>query len=157
MVLNAAMPDTARGRFEIFVRPSLKEWTDEPDDLRRATTLAGHINDCAERLCRHDTGGTPSKDTLAEFRRGLASRCPEFGIIRDVGDGGKHVELDRGSRKVSHQGQTQRTGSFSRGFSDGFDVTRMIVTDDFGVVHEFDELVPAVVSCIEQELAMRGL
>lgn len=97
------------------------------------------------------------RPVLDAFRNTLAATCPEFAIIRDIADAEKHVELTRQSRRLSRHDQTRRTGSFSRGFSDAFDVLRIVAEDDGGVVHEFDDLVPAVVTSLEGEMTRRGL
>jgi hypothetical protein len=94
---------------------------------------------------------------LDAFRNALAAKCPEFSLIRDIADAEKHVVLTRQSRKLSTHGQTRRIGSFSRAFSDAFDVVRIVAEDDQGTVHEFEDLVPVVVGCLESELAARGL
>ena len=149
---------TPRGFFDRYIVPALGDWTKNPDDKRLATTLAGALNNSIDRLCAHDKGPTPKKTDLLALRDQLAAKCPEFGLIRDIADTEKHVQLTRRTRRVSKLDQTQTSGAFGTGFdAAGFDVVRIVVVEDDGTVHEFADIVPAAVTCIENELAARGL
>ena len=48
---------------------------------------------------------------MVRHRNGLTAReCQDFGLVRDVADAHKHVELDRPTRRVTRADQTTKGG-----------------------------------------------
>lgn len=43
-----------------------------------------------------------------KYRNALAEGCPDFGLLRDVVDGTKHVHLSRSNRRISSEEQTKQ-------------------------------------------------
>ncbi len=44
----------------------------------------------------------------AQYRDALAEECPDFGLVRDIADGTKHIWLRRKNRRISSAEQTGR-------------------------------------------------
>jgi hypothetical protein len=101
--------NTPREFFEKTVEPSYQDWRNEPLVEHRARALFGFANDMAERMFHHLALEKVYRDRgPAQYRDALAEECPDFGLLRDIADGTKHVRLTRASRKISNAEQTGR-------------------------------------------------
>ena len=108
-----------RDFFERHVKPNYALWQATlleehlaKNAVAEANNMAAHVFHYWKNRDRSEVYGARSE---AEYRDELAKpeRTPDFGLVRDVADGHKHVELTRPSR-VTRSDQTQ-TGSLAWG------------------------------------------
>ncbi len=94
--------ETPRDFFETKAKPSYWDWRDEPLAEHRALTLFGFANDMAEQMFHHlALEKKYGKRGQGQYRDELTRSHPDFGLLRDIADGTKHIRLDRASRKIS--------------------------------------------------------
>lgn len=141
--------------FEHYVKPPVEQWRSDPDSEWKAKVAAMALNDMAERYWHYWKDRDRSKVYAAtkprEFREALVlHECEDFQLIWDVADAHKHVELDRGNRKVSKSSQA---GVQEIAFMDGLweEVTwdpfiAMAVRLDDGLKRPFNVLVDRVMA-----------
>ena len=74
-----------------------------------AKVAVGHANVMAARMWHHYQG-TPrdyGAKSEGQYREAItANECADFGLVRDIADGFKHVKLTRPSRRVTSADQT---------------------------------------------------
>ena len=101
--------ETPRDFFETKAKPSYWDWRDEPLAEHRALALFGFANDMAEQMFHHlALEKKYGKRGQGQYRDELTRSHPDFGLLRDIADGTKHVRLDRGNRKISSADKTGR-------------------------------------------------
>ena len=97
-----------------------------------------------------------------------AKECLDFGLLRDVVDGHKHVELTRRSKKVTHYSQTKEetNGGFfppnyfaSNYFGRGYfsPMPRFVVTLDDGSKRDLSTILENVFNMWKDLLGRMGL
>ena len=84
-----------RAFLENMVKPALQIWRDDPLTEYKAKAVAGYINDLAERYARVMGRNDPHR-----VRDELTAECPDFGLVRDVADGTKHLIVERPNSRV---------------------------------------------------------
>jgi len=94
-----------------FVRRAYDEWLAAPLDEYRAKMAVHQANVMAERMWHYWNKRDPSKvfatPKVREYRKYLRGTvCQDFGLIWDVDDAHKHVQLNRASRDVTNASQT---------------------------------------------------
>jgi hypothetical protein len=104
-----------RAFFERHVLLNYRDWLASPLDERLAKNAVADANNMAARVFHY----WRSQDLMtkiqgaaseAQYRDHLSVReCPDFGLVRDVADAHKHVELDRPNRRVTRSNQTAKT------------------------------------------------
>jgi hypothetical protein len=99
--------------FKQFVRRSFEEFRAKPEDEYLAKTAVMHANVMAERMWHAYKDTEPARVysavSASRYRDELtAKECDEFGLIRDVADGFKHLKLTQRpqTRRVSSAAQT---------------------------------------------------
>ena len=98
-----------RDFFEKVVKPSYQDWRNEPLAEHRAKALFGFANDMAERIYHHFALEKKyGKHGEGRYRDELGRTDPDFGLLRDIADGTKHIQLGRTNRKISSANQTGR-------------------------------------------------
>jgi hypothetical protein len=101
---SSSVPTTPRKFFEQYVRRSFDDLRMHPDDEYLAMTAAEYANAMAGRLWHHHRVLRPWRlygaSNEGEYRNALAAKeCAEYGLIRDVADGFKHLKvMSRGGR-----------------------------------------------------------
>jgi len=101
--------------FEGHVLRNYHEWLASPLDERLAKNAVADANNMAARVFHYWRGRDLSKihgaTNEGEYRNELVAReCHDFGLVRDVADAHKHVELDRPNRRVTRASQTAKGG-----------------------------------------------
>jgi hypothetical protein len=101
--------------FENHVLPNYKDWLASPSNERLAKNAVADANNMAARVFRYWQGRDPNKihgaTNEGAYRNELTVReCQDFGLVRDVADAHKHVELDRSNRRATSADQTARGG-----------------------------------------------
>ena len=94
-----------------FVMRSYEEWLEKPLDEYLAKIAVTDANIMAERIWHQLKDTNPGKVFNAaspgDYRNEVATReCADFGLVRDVAEGFKHVRLSRSTRRVSGKDQT---------------------------------------------------
>jgi hypothetical protein len=108
------------------VRPTVDDFLLHRDCVRRGVLAALAISSLADHIAvvvsersgvlgLHPAGATlPKKegkkvrDEIAAFRGGLAQRCYDFALVRDVADATKHARLDRDDAQIRDVSGVQR-------------------------------------------------
>lgn len=94
--------DHPRKFYEEYVKPSYEAWLKDRLNKPLAQAAVHHANVMAERLAHYENRGkSPTK-----FREELAKGLPDFGLVWDVDDAHKHLELSRPGRRVTSSRQT---------------------------------------------------
>lgn len=101
---------TPRKFFEDFVVRSFKEFRAKPHEEYLAKIAAGHANVMAERMWYHYKDRDPARvfgaRNAGDYREAVVkNECDDFGIVRDVAEGFKHVQLRRATRRVTSADQ----------------------------------------------------
>ncbi len=99
--------------FDNHAKPNYEDWLANLTDERLAKNAVADANNMAERVFRYWRGRDPAQiygaGTPKEYREQLANReCQDFGLIWDVADAHKHIELNRPSRRITHSDQTKK-------------------------------------------------
>ncbi len=97
--------------FEDYVKPNYEAWRANQLDVRLAKNAVADANNMAARVFMHWEKNDPSKvygvTSEGRYRAELTAReCRDFGLVRDVAEAHKHVELDRAPRQVTRSEQT---------------------------------------------------
>ena len=100
-----------RDFFETHVRPNYQAWLNSPLEEHLAKNAVAEANNMAERMYHHLSMNNPQlifgAKKPSEYRDYLTeSKCPDFALIRDVADAHKHLGLDRKSRRLTRDSQT---------------------------------------------------
>lgn len=98
--------------FENHLKPNYDEWMASPLDDRRAKNAVGDANNMAARVFHYWNTRDPAQiynaTSEGSYRNELVSNeCTDFGLIRDVAEAYKHVELNRSSRQLTRTEQTR--------------------------------------------------
>ena len=98
---------TPRDFFEKIVKPSYQDWRDKPLAEHRARALFSFANDMAEWMYHH----LRLKKKFGErgegrYREELHRTDPDFGLLKDIANGTKHVWVTRRNPMISNAGQT---------------------------------------------------
>lgn len=108
--------------FRDFVRRAYDEHLQSPLDEYRAKSAVQEIDNMAERMWHYWSKRDPSKvyntASASGYREYLrANVCQDFGLVWDVHDAHKHVEL---TRRIEHRKVTthKQTGADKAGWSD---------------------------------------
>ncbi len=111
-----------RDFFEKVVKPSYRDWRNEPLAEYRAKALFGFANDMAERMFHHlALENKYGKRGEGQYRDELGRTVSDFGSLRDIAYGTKHFRLRRGNRKISSAKQTGRGALFWDKLGDKFE------------------------------------
>lgn len=89
---------------------------------RNVAVKAWHLGDHAFKAL----GTRSGFDSLPQFQNHVRDECPELAWLQDVCIETKHGEITRYPPRI-HAARLHR-GSFSRGFSRGFDVSRLEIS-----------------------------
>lgn len=129
--------------FEEYVKPAYEEWEKDRLEMRLAMSVFQEANNVADYMYNYWKSRDPSKvygtSSPGRYRDELArTECGAFGLLRDIAEGHKHVELSRDSRKVTRADQkgkqTLGGGYSSAPFStvpySGSHSYLIVVTDD---------------------------
>ena len=108
------------------VQPTLDDFFHHRDCIRRGMLAALAVNSLADHiavagsersglLSLHPPGvplpkgeRPKARSELDAFRRGLARRCRDFALVRDVADATKHARLDRDDAQIKDVSGVQR-------------------------------------------------
>jgi hypothetical protein len=146
-------PSPARTYFDSDFFPALQDFNRDPTDLRKARIVTDDANNMVERLHAHEKAIGTTQLTEGKYREAAVSTCPTFKLIWDLADARKHGRLTRGlPRLLTTDGQAKITGDFSREHSYEFDICRVVVEDDSGKLHEFEDAINEVATFIGDEL-----
>jgi hypothetical protein len=108
--MNAIARNRAHDFFDTHVLPTVNEWRNAPLDLRLAMQAAAALNQMADHYwygySSENRAQVFNQTAVGDFRRELAARSPNFGLIRDVAEAHKHVKLNRKDRLLTSAGQT---------------------------------------------------
>jgi hypothetical protein len=89
---------------EDIMMPTMKEFTENPGDRRHAFLAAMVVSHFADYIFEERPplrGSFPhSRKGLSDYREWLALKCPEWGLVRDIGDVSKHCRLTRRTAEV---------------------------------------------------------
>lgn len=140
-----------RDFFKNTLEPTfLESKTHHHSNLRFFKQTSQAFNNLVERLAHEEVNNlhneTQRKKIIKEYRDCIANDCPEYGIIRDVADAEKHIQISRKGRRLTKDSQTEESmaggwsaNAFSKtSFSSlSFDFTRneIIVYCDDGSEH----------------------
>jgi hypothetical protein len=110
----------AHDHYDIHVAPVLKEWRDDPTNVRLAKGAAVALYHEADHYWGSYSAADPTRvfgtTSAGLFRSELATRHPEYALLRDVAEAHKHMKLDRSTRVVTEAHQAD-VGSM--GFGQG--------------------------------------
>jgi hypothetical protein len=133
------------------VAPSIEDWRADETAIHKAQSVATNLTHLADHYFL-GYSDQPNKvlgaSSLKDFKNNLAARYPDYGLIRDVCDAHKHVELKRKSRNVTNANQTE-IGSMGWGEAQWGEgrwgsPDEVIITDDNGSKHHFITIVSRV-------------
>jgi hypothetical protein len=127
--------DSAEKYYEEVLKPQQDEFLGASPTFRAGISLASslfHFHEWLHKYRRLDLERVLGKhlDKPADLWREVeAADKARFGYVRDVANASKHVSLDRHpSTPMTHAADVARHGGvYSRGFSRGFDVTRLTI------------------------------
>ena len=150
-----------RDFFNNHLKPNYRDWLNLPLDERLAKNAVSDANNMAARIFNFWNANDISKigDVLDEgaYRNYLSSKCPDFGLVRDIADAHKHVELNRSTRRVTRSDQTQSgtmgwgEGGFGEGRFGG--VEQLVITLDDGSKRPLTAVMGNVINMWEQLLS----
>lgn len=96
--------------FKVHVVPAYDDWRKMPSDIRLAKNLATALNNLAEHYWKLNHQDYPDKVSSTsnpkEYRDELAIKLPGFGLIRDVADCVKHLEINRNTALIRSDNNT---------------------------------------------------
>ncbi|WP_278620820.1 hypothetical protein [Ectopseudomonas oleovorans] len=147
------MPSNSKEYFYLMVEPTVKEFINSPNSLRRGLLAALILNHMIDHLAQENE---PAADRITMNERVKAKRneiigaCHEFQFIWDVADSIKHAKLTaKKSREVSSSSQlTGSAGLFQAPFGEGVfsDAVEIFAVVDNGLEKP---LLPAVIAVFE--------
>ena len=150
--------DDPREFFEQHVRPSYGDWTKNPLDIRLAKNAVSEANNMAERMFSRSGFSTPRS-----YRDHLSGQCEEFSFVWDIADAHKHVELNRGNRKITRDSQTKKIyqGHWPKGWFPKrhwpkgwwFEKEELVVVLDSGKRMPLLRILPKVIEMWEEMLS----
>ena len=139
--------------WEVHYLGNLAEWQKSPDDIRLAMNTIVSANQLADWVFEQSKlNGNPVASSGATYRDQLTQRTTEFGIVRDVADCHKHFALTRSTAAVTAAQDIRNVGTFSRDFSDDFDVSRIEITDKCQTVWQLEATLNVVTEMWKAEL-----
>lgn len=107
--MSTTAPDAADGFMDDVVVPTVKEFLEELGSVRRGMLAALTVSSLADYLFHARPGMRGGAVKVGALRESWAKQCPGFGLVRDVADAAKHVQLDRSSAKLKDVSGVQRT------------------------------------------------
>jgi hypothetical protein len=151
--------------FENHVTPNYKGWFASPLDERLAKNAVADANNMAARVFHYwrsrDSTKIYGATSEGQYRNELAVReCPDFGLVRDVADAHKHVELDRRNRRVTRADQTAKGGMGwgQGGFGEGvFGGPQLVVQLDNGTKRPLSAIMKNVIEMWQRLLTLWSL
>lgn len=148
------MPADSKEYFSLMVEPTVIEFLDAPQNLRRGLLAVLVLNHMVDHLAQENEAAedrkTMNKRVKAK-RREILNKCHEFQFIWDIADSIKHAKLTaRNSREVSTSAQlTGSPGLFQAPFGEGvfFEAVKL-----FAVLENGEEklLLPAITIVFEK-------
>lgn len=164
--MTAATGATPRDFFETMVKPPYQAWLADPLTEWKAKAAVQAADILAERVFvfwhARDASKIHGASSVRKYREHLRDNvCPDFGLVWDIHDGHKHVEITRKGRSVSTATQTGvgrlgfGQGRFGEGTFGGGD--QMVVELDDGTKRAVSAVIANVMAMWETELQRMGL
>lgn len=157
------MASEAASFFVSTVKPTVVEFLENPQDIRRGRLAAIVLNHTADYLALEGYEGNERSEMdrmLKAKRDDLTARCPDFSLIRDIADATKHAKLSvpkKGfPRNLSSSQQiTRPPGIFEASFGEGVFAEAVVVfaTLNDGTIKPIEPAIRAVTEMLEQLLA----
>jgi hypothetical protein len=157
---------TPRTFFDGQLKPSYDAWAAQPLETWIAKTAAANADNMAERVFHHWANtdaskifGMTSASTYREYLRNNV--CADFGLVRDIHDGHKHMILDRKTRQITRADQTDIAtlgygeGGYGEGTYGGSE--QIVVTLDDGSKRALSAILKNVMTMWEKQLTAMGL
>ncbi len=118
------MPSNSKEYFGLMVEPTVREFINNPHELRRGLLAALVLNHMIDHLAQENelaADRNTMNDRLKAKRAEILSTCPEFQFIWDIADSIKHAKLTtKNPREVSSSSQlTGSLGIFQAPFGEG--------------------------------------
>lgn len=118
------MPADSKEYFSLMVEPTVIEFLDAPQNLRRGLLAVLVLNHMVDHLAQENEAAADRKtmnERVNAKRREILNECHEFQFIWDIADSIKHAKLTaRNSREVLTSAQlTGSPGLFQAPFGEG--------------------------------------
>lgn len=148
------MPADSKEYFSLMVEPTVIEFLDAPQNLRRGLLAVLVLNHMVDHLAQENEAAADRKtmnERVKAKRREILNECHEFQFIWDIADSIKHAKLTaRNSREVLTSAQlTGSPGLFQAPFGEGvfFEAVEL-----FAVLENGEEklLLPAITIVFEK-------
>ncbi len=148
------MPADSKEYFSLMVEPTVIEFLDAPQNLRRGLLAVLVLNHMVDHLAQENEAAADRKtmnERVNAKRREILNECHEFQFIWDIADSIKHAKLTaRNSREVLTSAQlTGSPGLFQAPFGEGvfFEAVEL-----FAVLENGEEklLLPAITIVFEK-------
>lgn len=157
-----------RNFFDEFVMPSYAEWRSNELIEWKAKMAVGNLDTMAETCFVYWEEIDPKKihnlNTARQYREFLsANECSDLGLVWDIHDTHKHIELDStrsGGRKVTKANQTKKE---SLGWDGPWDETKwdadpsLVVTKGDGGKRDLSAILKNVMEMWERLLSQWGI
>jgi len=134
--------------FHDHVIPSIQDWQADETALHKAMLVAtnlAHMADYYWKCYSNDARKVFKKASLKDFREQLEITYPDYGLLRDICDAHKHLELSRASKRITKADQTKigKMGWGEMKWDEGRwgSPEEVVVTDDSGEKHHFVAMV----------------
>lgn len=147
------MASNSKEFFTLIVEPTVSEFAEHPQDLRRgllATIILNHMVDHLAQDGQLATDRRTMDDRVRAKRKEILGDCPEFQLVWDVADATKHAKLSAKHRSVSSSDQfASSPGIFNAPFGQGVfaEAAIVFVTLENGVE---TPLMPALMAVFEK-------
>lgn len=148
------MPANSKEYFSLMVEPTVREFIDTPQDLRRGLLAALVLNHMVDHLAQENGAASDRKsmdDRVKAKRHEILDKCHEFQFIWDIADSIKHAKLTtKNYREVSSSNQLSGSaGIFQVPFGEGvfFEAVKIFSIVENGVEKP---LLPAVTVVFEK-------
>jgi hypothetical protein len=155
-----------RNFYENILVLSYRAWLDDPLVEWKAKAASANADIMAERLFHHwkivDCTKIGGATTVRAFRNYLSRNvCNDFGLVRDIHDGFKHMKLDRADRRITNAAQTAVSqigygeGNYGEGMYGGSD--QIVIELDDGTKRSLLGVMQNVIEMWERLLTEMGL
>ena len=105
-------PGSAKAHFDTIVRETVEEFENDKKNLRRATLAVMTVDSLVDHIFHEFPNIISGPKKISEFRNEIQKRCMEVGLIRDIADAAKHVQLGRPTSTIKNVKDTMYEGEY---------------------------------------------
>lgn len=96
--------------YEDRLLPEYTKWINDRVGQDKVRNVIAALDEMADWLYKSIPGEKARAGSVSNYRDLVTQVLPDYGLIRDIADGTKHMSLDRPKRRVTHASQIKETG-----------------------------------------------